>query len=131
MDETSELDIECVATGAHPEPIFKWYIGDQIYTENITTTVQTLQDDKRIYTSTFKYLGKLKDDGRILKCEVIHNGYKKQQVVDKENVVKVQLDLFTSSDKLSIIIGVVFGGLLCLVFFVVGLIFLLRKRCPR
>ena len=87
------MNVDCVATGARPEPIFKWYIGDKIYNESISTKVEKLEDDKGTYTSIFNYTGNPKDIAKMLKCEVIHKGYKTQQLINEDNVEEAQLNL--------------------------------------
>ena len=98
LEETEKVAIACIATGARPAPQFKWYIGDQLYNQNINTSIENLQDDRATYTSTFNYIGNPKDIAHMLKCEVIHKGYTNQQLSDEDNLEEAQLNLSFKSD---------------------------------
>ena len=74
------MSIDCLATGSRPEPEFLWYIGNKLYEqnhENITISIEELEDGRATYTSTFNYYGKSEDNGQIMKCEVNHTGYQR------------------------------------------------------
>ena len=98
LEETEKVAIACIATGARPAPQFKWYIGDQLYNQNINTSIENLQDDRATYTSTFNYNGNPKDIAQMLKCEVIHKGYPNQQLSDEDNLEEAQLNLSFKPD---------------------------------
>ena len=98
LEETEKVAIACIATGARPAPQFKWYIGDQLYNQNINTSIENLQDDRATYTSTFNYIGNPKDIAHMLKCEVIHKGYTNQQLSDEDNLEEAQLNLSFKPD---------------------------------
>ena len=81
--------------GAHPAPKFKWYIADKTISDGaiIKNTKEEVEDEKINFISTLEYIGNPEDIGQMLKCEVIHKGYKQKELDALKNIAKAQLNL--------------------------------------
>ena len=59
----------------------------------IKPSEEAVDDGKNHYISTLEYIGSLKDLNLNIKCEVVHKGYKEEQLEQFENTVKAKLKL--------------------------------------
>ena len=66
---------------------------------NISQTKEKLDGGKgTVYTSTLSYFGQPKNIAQMLKCQVLHEGYKKHQLEDEINLAEAQLNLSFKPD---------------------------------
>jgi len=94
----SEADakyIECIATAARPEPVFKWMIGDEEMSAEIDVTSYNLDETsgKADYKSTFTYYADKNHNQKELVCRVEHRGYTQAQEAEKQNEAKLRLNV--------------------------------------
>ena len=59
----------------------------------IKPSEEAVDDGKNHYISTFEYIGSPKDLNLNLKCEVVHKGYKEEQLDQFENIVKAKFNI--------------------------------------
>ena len=59
----------------------------------IKPSEEAVDDGKNHYISTFEYIGSLEDLNLNLKCEVVHKGYKEEQLDQFENIVKAKFNI--------------------------------------
>ena len=99
LEKRKHISINCTATGARPAPEFKWYIGDHLLMQNnISQSVEELEESRGTYTSTLNYFGQAKHIAQMLKCEVVHEGYQKHQLEEENNLAEAQLNLSFKPD---------------------------------
>ena len=59
----------------------------------IKPSEEAVDDGKNHYISTLEYIGSLKHLNLNLKCEVVHKGYKEEQLDQFENIVKAKFNI--------------------------------------
>merc|ERR1740129_415148 len=73
------------------KPLFNWYIGDQLFNE---TKLESKEENGTfIYTSVKKFNLTMEQNEEMLKCEIVHKGYNKQQLKAGINLIETQLNL--------------------------------------
>ena len=87
LEERKKVYVKCIATGAYPEPSFKWYISGKLLenpnSENNTEKIE--KDNGQVeYINTLEYNAKPKDIAKMLICEVTHKG-----TALETNIVKI------------------------------------------
>ena len=59
----------------------------------IKPSEEAVDDGKNHYISTLEYIGNLKHLNLNLKCEVVHKGYKEEQLDQFENIIKAKFNI--------------------------------------
>lgn len=94
----SEADakfIDCIATAARPEPVFKWMIGDEEMSAQIEVEAENLDETsgKADYRSTFTYYADKNHNQKELVCRVEHRGYTQAQEAERQNEASLRLNV--------------------------------------
>ena len=90
LDEQKEIVANCVAVGGNMKPEFNWYVGDQLF----NGTFESKEENGAvIYTSAKKFNLSMEQNEEMLKCEIVHKGYNKQQLKAGINLIETQLNL--------------------------------------
>ena len=90
LDEQKEIVANCVAVGGNMKPEFNWYVGDQLF----GGTFESKEEHSTIiYTSVGKFNLSMEQNEEVLKCEIVHKGYNKQQLKAGINLIETQLNL--------------------------------------
>ena len=87
-------EISCVATQTRVAPDFHWFIGETLLENaNIEINEKKEEDDRITYTSKLKYQPTIEDLAKLIRCEVNHTAYDKQQLANHTNMVEAILDI--------------------------------------
>ena len=87
-------EIGCVATQTRVAPDFHWFIGENLLENaNIEIIEKKEEDDRITYISKLNYQPAIEDLGKLLRCEVNHTAYDKQQLANQTNIVQAILDI--------------------------------------
>ena len=90
LDEQKEIVTNCVAVGGSMKPQFNWFVGDQLFNG---TFEEKEENGKTIYTSVKNFNLSMEQNEEMLKCEIIHKGYNKEQLKAGINLIETQLNL--------------------------------------
>ena len=91
LDEQKEIVTSCVAVGGSVKPEFKWYIGDEVFSESKLESKE--KNGTIIYNSVRKFNLSMEQNEEVLKCEIVHKGYNIQQLKAGINLIETQLNL--------------------------------------
>ena len=87
-------EISCVATQTRVAPDFHWFIGETLLENaNIEINEKKEEDDRITYTSKLNYQPTIEDLAKLIRCEVNHTAYDKQQLANHTNMVEAILDI--------------------------------------
>ena len=87
-------EISCFATQTRVAPDFHWFIG-QTLLENakIEINEKKEEDDRITYISKLNYQPNIEHLAKLIRCEVNHTAYDKQQLSNHTNIVEAILDI--------------------------------------
>ena len=87
-------EISCVATQTRVAPDFHWFIGETLLENaNIEINEKKEDDDRITYTSKLNYQPTIEHLAKLIRCEVNHTAYDKQQLANHTNMVEAILDI--------------------------------------
>ena len=87
-------NISCIANQTRVAPNFKWFVEDTLLDGFPVEIIEKNEkDDKITYISSLSYLPSIDHLGKILRCEVNHMAYGKQQIENKSNIVQAKLGI--------------------------------------
>ena len=87
-------EISCVATQTRVAPVFHWFIGETLLKNaNIEINEKKEEDDRITYISKLNYQPTIEHLAKLIRCEVNHTAYDKQQLENQTNMVQAILDI--------------------------------------
>ncbi|KAG1657765.1 Nephrin [Nymphon striatum] len=82
--------IFCRSIGAHPPPIFQWYLGSQQLFDGIT---QSTSEDRNVTTSILDFIPTVADNNAIIKCRTFSPNIKDRPKEDIRNLTVLYLPI--------------------------------------
>ena len=111
--------IQCIAEFARVEPEFNWFLNSTEFSSTKN------YEENGNFVSEFEYFGKVQDSGQVLKCQVEHMAYTKEDLKSNKNIAQVKLDIVGESPALSSSAKLGIGITILVLILISGVIFII------